>query len=362
MPPVPQPPQEGTPLPAAAGGVLTPSAVGGRVVVRHRLHDGSATDVVGTLERAGEVLAVRRAGGALVQVRASDVVAARRVPPPVRRPRSGEPVVGVCDLEAVLARAWQPADRARTGRWLLRSSGDRTRRASSVLALGGPGPGADALWPAVEAAAGWLAARGSTPRFQLPRSTGAPAGAAARADAAALAVVAEVDAELARRGWPLVSPTTVMVGALGGLRAGSSADGPPVALAAAPDAAWTALVRPGDADDPVLAALLLSAPEQAFAVVRGDGDGDGSSADGAVAAGRMALADGWAVLTDLAVAPARRRRGLARAVVAALATWAGERGAERVALQVADGNGAARALYESLGLLEHHRYAYRERA
>ncbi|WP_299033399.1 N-acetyltransferase [uncultured Pseudokineococcus sp.] len=371
---------------------LPPSAVGGRVVVRHRLPDGAASDVVGVLERAGEVLAVRRGDGALVEVPAGDVVAARRVPPRVRRPRAGEPVVGVLDLEAVLARAWQPADVARTGRWLLRSAGDRTRRASSVLVLGEPGPTgapstgagaagdpgpaagtADDLGRAVEAAGDWLSARGSTPRFQLPRSTGAPVGAAARADAAGLAAVADVDAELARRGWSLVSPTTVMVGALqalaapgaagppagpGSSGAGARAGAPRVLVSAAPDAAWTALVRPGAVDDPVVDGLLRSAPAQAFAVVREDVDE--GEAGAAAAAGRMAVADGWAVLTDLAVATGHRRRGLARAVVAALAVWAGERGADRVALQVADGNDRARSLYESLGLVEHHRYAYRE--
>ncbi|NNH23203.1 GNAT family N-acetyltransferase, partial [Pseudokineococcus marinus] len=174
-------------------------------------------------------------------------------------------------------------------------------------------------------------------------------GAAARADAAGLAAVEDLDAELDGRGWARVSPTTVMVGALPGASDTATA---PVDLLRAPDAAWSRLVRPGEADDPVVAALLLSAPDQAFAVVRPGTD--------AVAAGRMAVADGWAVLTDLAVAPAHRRRGLARAAVAELSSWAAGRGAERLALQVADGNDGARALYASLGLVEHHRYAYRE--
>ncbi|MEJ5866530.1 GNAT family N-acetyltransferase [Pseudokineococcus sp. 5B2Z-1] len=348
-----------------------PPDAGQRVVVRHRLADGSATDVVGELERAGDPLVVRRADGGVVEVRAHDVVAARRVPPRVRRPRPGEPVVGVLDLEAALARAWLPTGAEPDGRWLLRSAGDRTRRASSVLALGPPGPGAGGLAGAVDRASAWLSARGSTPRFQLPRSTGAPVGAAARADAAGLAAVEDLDAELDGRGWALVSPTTVMVGALPTTAAvpATTAAPAPVDVLAAPDAAWSHLVRPGEADDPVVAALLLSAPDQAFAVVRpdpGTGTGTGktgartSAPEGAVAAGRMALADGWAVLTDLVVAPEHRRRGLARAAVTALSAWAARHGAERLALQVADGNDAARALYEDLGLAEHHRYAYRE--
>jgi N-acetylglutamate synthase len=331
------------------------------VVVRHRTPDGRATDVLGELvEDAPGHLAVRDREGAVHRVARADVGAARPVPPPVRRRTAADgPVVGVCDLEAVLALAWQAPASARDGRWLLRSAGDRTRRASSVLALGAPREGD--LDAAVDAAAAWQRAHGSTPRFQLPRATGAPAGRAARADAAALQAVSRLDALLAARGWPLVSPTTVLTGRTDRVRAAASAasaastadqadEAAAVRLSPAPDATWTALVRPGAPEDPVTAGLLVSAPEQVFATVDGPG--------GAAAVGRLALADGWAVLTDLVVAPAARRRGLARAVVGALLGAAGD--LPGVALQVADGNEPARALYARLGLAEHHRYAYRE--
>ncbi|WP_123379604.1 GNAT family N-acetyltransferase [Pseudokineococcus lusitanus] len=324
---------------------------GGRVVLRHRTPDGGATDVLGELvEDAPGHLAVRDRAGGLHRVAREDVVAARPVPPRVRRRGADDgPVVGVCDLEAALALAWQAPSVARDGRWLLRSAGDRTRRASSVLALGGPGT--DDLDAAVHAAGAWQRARGSTPRFQLPRATGAPAGRAARADAAALLEVSRLDAVLAARGWPLVSPTTVLTGRTGRVLDAVAGRGDAgVRLTPVPDAAWTALVRPGAPDDPVTAGLLVSAPEQVFAAVDGPG--------GAAAVGRLALADGWAVLTDLVVAPAARRRGLARAVVGALLGAAGD--LPGVALQVADGNAPARALYAGLGLAEHHRYAYRE--
>ncbi|MEJ5944951.1 GNAT family N-acetyltransferase [Pseudokineococcus basanitobsidens] len=389
------PPTAAVPVPAAPAAPvrvdLPPAGSGRRVVVRHRLPDGSATDLLGMLEDDGSaaddgapgaegVVLVRRDDGGLVQVRRADVLAARPVPPRTRRPtgrgradggapggRGGPPVVGVLDLEAVLALAWRPVDLARSGRWLLRSAEDRTRRASSVLVLGSPDGD---LAGAVEGAAAWARRHGSTPRFQLPCPTGTPVGAAARADAAGLAVAADLDQLLAARGWPVVSPTTVMVGWTTDLRgggpgparpgtgpqtrAGTSPGAPRVAVDDAPSTGWRAVVRPGAARDPVVDALLVSAPQQAFATAVPPGAG------GPAAAGRVALCDGWAVVTDLAVEPAARRRGLARAVLAALAGWALGRGADRVALQVADGNDAARALYDSLGLVEHHRYAYRE--
>ncbi len=66
---------------------ISDADVGGRVVVRHRLPDGRATDVLGELVALdGERLAVRRAGGERVEVAVADVVAARPVPPaPARR-------------------------------------------------------------------------------------------------------------------------------------------------------------------------------------------------------------------------------------------------------------------------------------
>jgi N-acetylglutamate synthase len=66
-----------------------PTWVGRRVVVRHRLPDGSATDALGTLVRADDrhVVVHRDATGTDAVVALADVVLARTVPPrAVRRP------------------------------------------------------------------------------------------------------------------------------------------------------------------------------------------------------------------------------------------------------------------------------------
>ena len=54
-------------------------------------------------------------------------------------------------------------------------------------------------------------------------------------------------------------------------------------------------------------------------------------------------------LNRVVVAPAARRTGLARRLLAAGFEWAGQRGAERVLLEVEAGNTPAVTLYESLG-------------
>ena len=62
------------------------------------------------------------------------------------------------------------------------------------------------------------------------------------------------------------------------------------------------------------------------------------------------------VITD----PRRQRRGYARRVIASLAVWAEDQGAEGACLEVEAGNAAALALYDGIGLkTELHRYHYR---
>jgi N-acetylglutamate synthase len=97
--------------------------------------------------------------------------------------------------------------------------------------------------------------------------------------------------------------------------------------------------------------VLTSAPWQAFASVRSDGE--------TIAIGRVAGDAHWAGLTAIEVDPRHRRQGLGTAVTAALTANAASRGITKVYLQVADGNDAARALYRRIGFTDHHCYHYR---
>jgi hypothetical protein len=62
-----------------------PADVGARVVVRRRLPDGHLGDLLGELQRWDHEIVVRDRAGAEHTVRAVDVVAAKRVPPPPAR-------------------------------------------------------------------------------------------------------------------------------------------------------------------------------------------------------------------------------------------------------------------------------------
>ncbi|HKA14753.1 MAG TPA: GNAT family N-acetyltransferase [Myxococcota bacterium] len=60
-----------------------------------------------------------------------------------------------------------------------------------------------------------------------------------------------------------------------------------------------------------------------------------------------------AEITDLYVAPARRRRGCGRALADAATRWAIERGAERVEVHVSPRNSAAQAFWRAQGYGAH---------
>jgi len=60
----------------------------------------------------------------------------------------------------------------------------------------------------------------------------------------------------------------------------------------------------------------------------------------------------WASIDDVFVAPDYRSLGMGRALVGSVASWAREKRANGVSLQVAAANGRARKFYEELGFRE----------
>ncbi|TNM59695.1 GNAT family N-acetyltransferase [Streptomyces sp. NP160] len=299
--------------------------VGRRVVVRHRLPDGSAADALGELVAAdGERLVVATRRGEVVVARA-DVLAAKGVPPapPRRRPR-----ISADALELVAAEHWRPLEREDLGAWRLRAAGGFTGRANSALAVGDPGQPLDA---ALERVRGFYAARG------LEAVVAAPTG--------------DLTEQLEGRGWTVRTPSLVMTAEV------PPAEGvdPGVLLADEPDDAWLAAYQGRGPVGPVGRRVLLSADAQVFASLRDD--------DGAVrAVARGSLSRGpegtWLGLAAVETAPAHRRRGLASRVTASLLGWGAQRGARAAFLQVAASNSAARDLYERAGFTVHHEYRY----
>lgn len=312
--------------------------VGRRVVVRHRLPDGAASDALGELVAAdAERLVVATRRGEVVVAR-RDVLAAKGVPPaPSRAARTGAAQIDAEALELVAAEHWRPVEREDLGAWRLRAAGGFTGRANSALAVGDPGCDLGAALVRVRS---FYGARG------LEAVVAAPTG--------------DLTAELQRRGWTVRTPTLVMTADLptgGGSASGIALDAG-VVLDDEPDDAWLAAYQGRGPVGQVGRQVLLSADEQVFASVRQPADAGG----GVLAVARGSLSahpeGAWLGLSAVETSPAHRRRGLALRVTGALLAWGAQRGARAAFLQVAVSNTAARVLYERAGFTAHHEYRY----
>lgn len=274
------------------------------------------------------VLITRRTGES-VRIAEDTLVAAKVVPAAPARRRG--PAAPYAELARVCARAWQPLESERLGDWELRAAGGFTRRANSVLPLGDPGRPLDEALAYVRQ---WYAARG------LPAYVQTATGAEGTQEL--------LCAELEARGWAREVSAQLRVAALAPV-ADLDADVARVELSRSCDEGW--LRRYGRAGDSAshVSQVLASGPSVWFASVPGSGDGP-------AAIGRCVVDGRWAGFMAVEVDPEHRRRGLATAVMTALARQALLDGASAAWLQVEDGNDGARALYDRMGFAAHHTY------
>jgi len=322
--------------------------MGHRVSLRHHVgeRDGRPlySDAVGELSTDGDAVVVAARRGP-VRVERAAVVAVRAVPPAPPRRAS---LTAVTRLENLCADAWPAQVDEPLGEWRLRAAGGYTGRANSALAVGNPGMPIAAALGAVHA---FAERTGIGPRVQVP--VGTPWDRAVEAEGWVLNEAHEAGAE-----------STVQVAALSTLaesdaptvdsrRAGrSSGQQVSVEMAKRPGLEWWGLVAGGD-PSPARMGVLDPDPalHTAFLLVRG--------AHGApLGTARAALAEDHLHLSVLEVVPTARRGGLATELIAVAAAWGVEQGARWAVLQVALHNTGARALYDRLGFVEHHRYRY----
>jgi N-acetylglutamate synthase len=263
------------------------------------------------------------------------------------------------EFERIAAAHWRGTEEEWLGDWLLRAAEGFTGRANSALPLGDPGRPLD---EALAMLTRWYRARGLPPMIvvPLPLEDGSPDGSPLHT----------LDDQLTQRGWLTRSgPAFVMVAdpapavpEASLTPAGLTPAGPvPAGLPpgtgfradGAPDEAWLAAYhyRGQDKQPPVMRSVLSSAADQVFLSIR--------SAGSVLAIARLSLADGWAGITAVEVAPEYRRAGLGGALTREAFAQAAARGIHRVFLQVEVTNAPARALYERGGFRYSHRYRYR---
>ena len=303
---------------------------GERWVIRHRLPDGSATDVIGWIEALGpDGIEVSRSAYAPAQrLDPRTVVAARRAPAAAggRDPRH----ISAAELERIALPGWL-AEHEPLGEWVLRSAGGFTGRANSCLAVGDPGLG----YPeAAERICQYAAGHGIAPWAQV-------------------VVDSTEDRRLRDLGWrPTYVTTEVLVASLADLL-GQTPPSPTVTVAEELTDAWLAgyhRSRPNDADPRLLRMILDGHPPRAFAAAVDE--------SGLFALGRAHLERDWLGLASIWTGADRRRQGWGTRIVISLGHWAARRGARNAYLQVAVENVDAVRTYERLGFRRHHRYGY----
>lgn len=282
---------------------LGPHVVGTRIVVRHLLSDGRATDVLGTcLSFSDTELVVDRDGAGPVTIRVADVVTGKPVParPSVRHRVSAH------DVELHVGSLWPTMTTEPLGSWLLRASpplgGRLRRRGNSALAMAEPGV---PLSTATIAVRSFYADLGQDPLVQVQADSPlemalAPLGFTPLGDGDAHCQLAPVSRALRAAG----------AGSAGRLS----------------ESGTTCVVEYGGAS--------------------------------VLARGEAALDGDWLGLHGLEVDPSVRRQGLGTRVLAGLLDWGASLGATTAWLHVETDNHAGLATYERLGFVTHHTNRY----
>lgn len=337
-----------TPLSSTPPG-LGPHVVGQRVVVRRVLRGETGpsggpalTDVLGVMEAwSGSETVVRTESGDLVRIKVADIVSGKPVPP---RPSARMRVpVEVAERRALAS--WPASETEPLGEWLLRASGGYSARANSVLADGAPGVPFETALARVES---FYTDRGLPPWAQV-------------------VVGSDVHRGFESAGWVLARPGEAdslfqivsVSSALRVVRRSLPSDVPEVAVSSHADPAWLADDERSLSHGEAAIGVLERPADVGFLAVTEPGS-DRVIAKGRVARGAGAVPgdEDWAGITNVWVSPDHRRRGLGTVVMAAMLSWAAERGATTAYLQVRADNAAGLAAYDQLGFTTHHAYRY----
>ncbi len=235
-------------------------------------------------------------------------------------------------MERILLATWPPLETAERDGWVAGANGGFTGRANSVTVLRRTEPAAIgdlAVW--VEE---WYRSRGAMPAFRLTPLS------------------ADLGDALAARGYRWWrNGASVMTGEVAPLTEIVTPGDHTIETSPTADDAWYGLSGHGaDARATLSTMFDGQSPRSLHVTVR--------SGDDPAAIGRGVVHDGHLAIFGMETAPAHRRRGLAKAVIGALARWAFDAGADRATLQVETGNDGAHDLYEAVGFADRYEYTY----
>lgn len=312
---------------------LGPELIGRRLTLRFHDAAGGYRDLVGVLESMDTI---RKRNGDLIAFNPDDLAIVHPIEDVIPRAGKGAPLsLRIAELEELSTRTWPPHQIKNLGSWKCRVSNGRTFRANSVLVTGAPPFGESGLdlQDAITAVDAIYREAQLPTVFQI-----------------CLPLYQEFNDYLIAQDWSEKVGAAFLIKDLE-----VSADVENLALSNNVRIANTD--QPSDAflelhDDHSLRSIMMAHPSRYIALTR---DGE------IIATARVAVSEGWAILTRLIVADAFRKKGLARLLMLACMNSAIESGATKMALQVDQSNQDAQALYERIGFRVHHMYRFIQR-
>jgi GNAT superfamily N-acetyltransferase len=293
-------------------GQISESDIGKRVTIR--LHDNPGyRDIVGQLLSP---TSIKNRHGEIVNFDPTLIYLWREIKEVPRSATKGAPLsIRVYDLERAASKTWQAREEAEVGSWLFRADIGITRRANSALVLGSDNH--------IDEVISWYRKRDLQPTISIVPD-----------------LLPELDQEFERRGFAKLLDVHVMVKDPSNSKSNLDFEN-----LAHPNSEWLAVHS-----DEKIEHLLKASPAKYLMMRR----------DGKVAAiGRIAFADGWAMLSRIWVDPKLRGQGLGREMLKALESQS--QGA-KLGLQVSVENEVAIELYRSAGYVIHHTYRLRSQS
>jgi N-acetylglutamate synthase len=276
----------------------------------------------------------RARGRAVREVQMASTAAAKATAKAVASQKSAQDKALLLKFERAAVRAWPAVETINIDGWLWRYTGGGSQRANSVSPLDFVGRDMEAAVAECE----WLyRSRRSPVLFQMS-DVQQPAG---------------LDELLESCGYRMREPVTTLTKPI---TVAPGAIGMDIKIANVPTDDWLGVyLATVSSDRAKVAHKILTRVPQPCVFVTAYAQGRPMSVALGVAH------DGVVIAECVATAAAARRKGGARRVMEALEAWGGEHGATAIGLQAVEANGAAQALYGSLGYKLLGRYHYRIR-